>query len=207
MQFRHIPVVLVDDRADRRQDVGAGLRHRREPQFARIRLDAGNLRQRRDLAARRRQLVGFFEPQADRVVIAGTRFERARCFIGDDAPVGDDDGARAHLVNLFQDVSGDDHQFVLAQFVDEPAHLMLLIGIQTIGGLVQDQDLRVMNQCLCQADTPAKTLGQCLDDLVDDRRQPQPVDDDAASLRAAVRRAGRAHPRRSPGIRRTVISP
>ncbi len=135
------------------------------------------------------------------MVIARTRLERARRFIGNDSSIRDDDGARAYLVHLFQYVGGNDDQLVLAQFVDEAAHFVLLVGIQSVGGFVQDQDLRIVNQCLRQADAPAKALGQCFDDLVDDRRQPQSFDDDAASRSPALRRATRAHPRRSPEIR------
>ena len=97
------------------------------------------------------------------MVIARARLERGRGLVGDDAAIRDDDGARAHLVHLFQDVGGNDHQLVLAQFVDEPPHFVLLIGIESIGGFVQDQDLRIVDQCLRQADAAAKALGQRFD--------------------------------------------
>ena len=58
---------------------------------------------------------------------------------------------------------------------------MLLIGVEPVGRLVQNQDLRIVNQRLCQTDTAAKTLGQGFDDLPNHRRKSKPVDDDGAA--------------------------
>jgi hypothetical protein len=79
-------------------------------------------------------------------------------------------------------VSGHDDQLVFAKVVDQAPYLVLLIRIESVRRFIEDQDLRVVNQRLRQADAAAKALGQRLDDLMDDRSQAQPVDDDGAPL-------------------------
>ena len=79
-------------------------------------------------------------------------------------------------MHLFQNVGGYDHQLVLAELVDEAPDLVLLIGIEAVGGLVQDQHLRIVDQGLSEAHTPPESLGERLDDLVDDGRERQAID-------------------------------
>jgi hypothetical protein len=174
--------LLADECAHRGQGIGTRLRHGREPQLARVRFHLGDLRQQGDPGARRLELRGLFEAQAHGMMVAGARLERGRGFIGHDAAVGDDDGACAHLVHLLQDVRGNDDQLVLAELVDQAPHFVLLIGVEPVGGFVQDQDLRIVYQCLSQADAAAKPLGERFDHLFDHRRESEPVDDDAAAL-------------------------
>ena len=185
MQHGNVPIVLVDERAHCGQGIGTRLRHRRQPQLAGVEFHRGDFREQGDLAARRGEFLGFFEAQADGVMIPGARFERGRSLIGDDAPIGDDDGACAHLVDLLQDVGGNDDQLVLAELVDQAPHLVLLIRIETVGRFIQYQHLRVVNQRLRQSDAAAKALRQRLDDLMDHRSQAQPIDDDGAPLTPA----------------------
>ena len=116
------------------------------------------------------------------MVITGSRLERGGSFVGDDAAIGNDDRARADLVHLFQDMGRDDHQLVLAQFIDQAPHFMLLIGIETIRGFIQNQDLRIVDQCLGQSHAAPKALGEGFDHLIDHRCKAQAIDHDAASL-------------------------
>ena len=116
------------------------------------------------------------------MMIPGTRLQSGGCFVGDDAAVRDDDGARADLVHLFQNVRRDDDQLVFAELIDQTPNLVLLIRIESVGGFVENQHLRIVNQRLRQADAAPETLRQGLDDLVDHRAQAQPVDDDVAAL-------------------------
>ena len=53
---------------------------------------------------------------------------------------------------------------LFAQLLDQCADLNDLLRVQTDSGLVQNQDRRVADQCLCQTDTLAVALGQVLDD-------------------------------------------
>ena len=83
---------------------------------------------------------------------------------------------------------------------------MLLIGIESIGGFIQNQDLRIVDQRLRQSHAAAKALGQGFDDLLDHRCQAQPIDDDARRSR----RRSPVKPRMSATKSRnslTVISP
>ncbi len=169
-----------DDRTDRGQGVGAGLGQRRQPELTHIGLHRGDFRKQRDFAPRRLELLRFLEAQADGVVIARAGLERGGGFVGNDAAIGDDDGARAHLVHLLQDVGRNDHQFVLAQLVDQAPHFVFLIRVEPIGGLVQDQDLRIVDQRLGQADAAPESFGERFDDLFDHGRESQTVDHDGA---------------------------
>ena len=153
-----------------------------QAQIALVGLDRGDLRQRGDVARRGAKLFGLFEAQADGVMVARAGLERARRFVRDDAAVGDDDGAGADLVHFFEDMGGDDDQLVLAEFVDEAAHFVLLVRVEAVGGLVQDQHLRVVDQRLGQAHAPPESFGQGVDHLVDDRHQRQAVDHHVAAL-------------------------
>ena len=184
MQLRHVPVVLDDDRAHGRQCVLPG----RGTAVSRISRSSDSTSatsgEARDFAPRRGQLLGLFEAQADGMVVARAGLERARRLVRHDTAVGNDDGASAHLVNLFQDVGGDDDEFVLAELIDEPAHFVLLIGVQAIGRLVENQDLRVVDERLGQTDAAPESLGERFNHLLDDRGECEALDDDAASLAA-----------------------
>ncbi len=59
---------------------------------------------------------------------------------------------------------------------------MLLVRIEAVGGFVQDQHLGIVDDGLGQTHAPPEALRQRLDDLVDDRRQPQAFDHDVAPL-------------------------
>ena len=52
---------------------------------------------------------------------------------------------------------------------------MFLVGVETVGGLVEDQHLRVVQDRLGETDTTLEALGERLDALVKDIPQFQPV--------------------------------
>ena len=60
-------------------------------------------------------------------------------------------------------MGGEDDGAVLAQSLDDVADLDDLLGIQTDGGLVQDQDLGIADEGLGEADTLLIALGQVAD--------------------------------------------
>ena len=182
MQLGNVPIEFRDQRAHRGQGIGARARHRGDPQVAFVGLHRRHFGEGPEFSRCGRELLRFLEAQADGMMVARARLERARCFVGHDATMSDDDGARAHLVHFFQDVGRDDDQLVLAQFVDQAPHLVLLVRVQAVGGFVQDESLRVVDQRLSQADAPPEALGQGIDHLIDDRFQGEPFDDHAAPL-------------------------
>jgi len=67
---------------------------------------------------------------------------------------------------------------------DQPADFVFLVGVESVGGLIQDQHLRIVDQRLRQTDAAAKALRQCFDHLVDDGRKTQAIDDHAAPFPA-----------------------
>ena len=67
---------------------------------------------------------------------------------------------------------------------------MLLVWIEAIGGLIENQHLGIMNQCLREAHPPAKSLRQRLDDLALHRTQPQALDDKGTPLAPALAAKG-----------------
>src|SRR5690606_16151411 len=72
--------------------------------------------------------------------------------IGNDAPLAHDDGSSAGLFNLGQIVRRQQDRPIFADFFDVTDDLRLLVGVEVGGGLVQNQDGRVVNQRLAQAD-------------------------------------------------------
>src|SRR6187399_2999717 len=53
----------------------------------------------------------------------------------------DDDGAGADRIHLFEDVRRDDDGLLARDFADERANLVFLQRIESVRGLVEDQDL------------------------------------------------------------------
>ena len=102
----------------------------------------------------------------DGVVIGQPAHEVLGRAVGDDAAAVDDHGPRAHGLHLLQDVRGDDDGLVLGHVGDELAHLVLLVGVEAVGGLVHDQHLRVVQDGLGDGDAALEALRQRLDPLL-----------------------------------------
>ena len=87
---------------------------------------------------------------------------------------------------------------------DQRAHLVLLVGIEAVGRLVEDQHVGIVQQRLGEADAALEALGQRLDRLVEhaaelgalDRQVDAPLRlgaGEAADLRDEVEKPGRRH--------------
>ena len=137
-------------------------------------------------ALRGGQLIGPLELQRHGVVIAGLRGETLRRVVGDDLAARDDDGARADRIHLFEDVGGDDDDLVARHLVDERAHFVLLVGIETVRGLIEDQHRRVVDQRLREADAAPEAFGERVDGLREHLLELQPPDDVGQPLRALL---------------------
>ena len=79
----------------------------------------------------------------------------------------DDDHARAGCFDFFEDVCGENDRLFLAHALDESAHLVLLVGVEAVGRLVKNQDVRIMNDRLRQTGTVFVALRQGVDRLVE----------------------------------------
>ena len=58
--------------------------------------------------------------------------------------------------------------FCGAMDADQLPHLVLLVGIESVGGLVEDQHVGIVHQRLGDADAPLEALGEGIDALVPD---------------------------------------
>ncbi|CAM5527602.1 hypothetical protein SSTU70S_03289 [Stutzerimonas stutzeri] len=55
----------------------------------------------------------------------------------------------------------------MCQPLDQLAHLMFLVRVETVGGLIEDQHARIVEDRLRQSDAALEALGQCLDGLAE----------------------------------------
>ena len=80
-------------------------------------------------------------------------------------PAADHQGAAAQRRDFLEDMGGDDHDALLREAADQFADLVLLVRIEPVGGLVEHQRPRFVEDRLGQADTPAEALGEGFDGL------------------------------------------
>ena len=82
-----------------------------------------------------------------------------------DLALVDHDRARAHRLDLLEDVRREDDRAVAAELLDELAHLELLVRVESVGRLVEDEDARVVQQRLREAGAALVALRQRLERL------------------------------------------
>ena len=82
----------------------------------------------------------------------------SRGAVSNDTPAVDDERPVAHGFHFLEDMGGDDDRLVPCHLLDEQADLMLLVGIETIGRLIHDEHVRIMQDRLRQADAPLEAL-------------------------------------------------
>ena len=80
------------------------------------------------------------------------RREVVRSVNGHHAAFVDDDDPLAGLRNLGKDVGAEDDRVIARQFFDQLACFDDLFGIEAGGGLVEDENVRIVDQCLGEAD-------------------------------------------------------
>ena len=80
---------------------------------------------------------------------------------GGDPAARDDHQVRAGLLDLRQDVAGQEHRVLLAERPDQPPRLLDLRRVQADRRLVQDEDRRVGHERLGQAHALAEPLESC----------------------------------------------
>ena len=118
------------------------------------------------------RLLGSWRQAATARNTSSRRPEGARALrrrgrvVGHQLAARDDDGARAHGVDFFEDVRGDDDGLLARDLADQRADFVFLQRIETVGGLVEDQHLGVVHDGLREADAPLEALGQRFDGLL-----------------------------------------
>ncbi len=66
------------------------------------------------------------------------------CAISHDSSAIDDDRAGACGFDFFEDVSGKQDGFVFAEAFDELADFVFLVGVEAVGGFVENEDFRIV---------------------------------------------------------------
>ena len=72
-----------------------------------------------------------------------------------------------------------------AMLLDERADLVLLVGVKAVGGLVEHEHGRIVEQRLGEADALLESLGEGLDRLAADRSEVAELDDPVDRAAAA----------------------
>ena len=95
----------------------------------------------------------------------GARLQFVRRAVGDDLSLVDDDGARAGGLDFLEDVGRKDDRLVRAHPFDQSADLVLLIGVESVGRFIEDEDFRIVNDGLGEAGAVTITFRQGVDAL------------------------------------------
>ena len=88
---------------------------------------------------------------------------------------------------------GEDHGLGRGQLADERAHLVLLVRIEAVGGLVEHQYRRVVQERLGEADALLEALGEGFNRLPEDGLQVAKPDHPPDAVPLIGRRAVTAH--------------
>ncbi len=90
--------------------------------------------------------------------------------VGLDHAAVDQDGARAHGFDFIELVRGDQDRLVGGHARDERAHRLLLVGIEAVGGFIQDQHGGVVDDGAGERNAAAIAFRERLDRLGRARR-------------------------------------
>ena len=127
-------------------------------------------------------MPGTFWSCSSAVVVAGVGFQAdvadaaklaeqvGRRVAGLDLALVQDDDARTGHFHLGQDVGGKQDRVLLAEVLDEVAHLPDLVRVEADGRLVEDEQVRLGDEGFGEADALAVALGKVADDLAAARR-------------------------------------
>src|SRR4051794_5312338 len=171
-------VLALHDLADGVGQILAAVRddqHRRHPVDLADDLHRLDAPQVADRVLCLRQRVGVHR-EPDRVVVARAALQLVRPRVGHDPAAGDHDGAGADRVDLLEDVGRDDDRLVLGHVADEAADLVLLVRVEAVGGLVQHQDRRVVEDRLGEPDAALEALREGLDRPMQDLLELRALD-------------------------------
>ncbi len=88
----------------------------------------------------------------------GTRHKFLGGRVTDELAAGDDDGSRADRLDFFEDVGRQNDCLLLGHAANQLADFVLLVGIEPVGGLVEDQYFRVVNNRLGETHAAFESL-------------------------------------------------
>ena len=121
--------------------------------------------------------VGGFDFERDGFGAAQAVGQVGDRILGDELALADDDDALAGVFDLGQDVGAEDDGVIAGEGREQLADLDDLLGIETAGRLVEDQDVGVVDDGLGDADALAVAFGQLADQLVADVAERAAADD------------------------------
>ena len=112
----------------------------------------------------------------------------------------------AHLGQLGQDVGAEEDRLAVGgQLADQRAELDARARIEVGGRLVEDEQLRIVNDGAAERDALLEALGEALDVAVPEIADAHELDDVRDRLAPRRRRADRRRARRSRDTRSTVV--
>ena len=118
----------------------------------------------------RELLVGLLRGELAEKVMQGVRAglftELFRRAISNNLALINNDGSAACGVHFLENVGGEKNGLGLTEAFDELTDLVFLIGIESVGGFVEYQDIRVVQQGLGEAGTVTVSFGQSADGLM-----------------------------------------
>ena len=122
-------------------------------------------------------------------------------------PLIHDDGAGAGGFHFFENVCRKKNRFFLAQLFDELADLVLLVGIEAVGGFVKNEDFGVVDEGLRETGAVAVAFGKSVDGLLGDGLQETGLDHflDCIFLSFAGETAHLGNPLQEAGDRHVVV--
>jgi hypothetical protein len=115
----------------------------------------------RELLAKRRQF-GAVDAEAEHAAVERAD-QRGGGVAGDDAAGHQDRHARAQIGDVVDDVRRQDHDAALADLGQQVVEAVALLGVQPGSGFVDDDQLRVPDQCLGDAEALAHAAGESRD--------------------------------------------
>jgi len=158
MQLRQGPFLARCQRADRAEWQLSGRREGSQSTSLSIEFSARDVCQSGDRGIDGFCLIRIFQFQRHRIMEARLGLESRRRVVRQNLSMSDDQGAVADGINFLENMSLDHDNFVCRHAANQMAYIEFLIGIEPVGRFVQDQDFRVVQDRLRQANAPFITL-------------------------------------------------
>lgn len=157
----YLPAAAVDQAVERGKDLRAGAGQNGQgagPVGAFF--DTGDAGEHGD----GQRVYRCFDAEADGMVVAAAGPEFARGVVGQQAAAVDHQGAAAHERDFLEDVRGNHHDLAFREVLHQLPDLVLLIRVEAVGGLVEQEQLGIVEDRLGQRDAALEALGQGFDD-------------------------------------------
>ena len=133
--------------------------------------------------------------------VAALRANLVERTVGDDATTRNDDGARAGGLHFLQVVGREKDRALFADLLQIVEKFGLFVRVEVARGLIQDEDRRVVDERLREADALTIAVRELANVLVEDLRETAHFDDAARALLEGLCRRGDEGRRRTADTR------